>query len=72
MKKTNLFLFTLFVVFFGFSFMVKAEQEGVLNIDKKGLNKNIKFITVLDIIQYEEITPELKGIINDALNKTQY
>lgn len=72
MKKTNLFLFTLFVVFFGFSFMVKAEQEGALNIDKKGLNKNIQFITVLDIIQDEEITPELKGRITDALNKTQY
>ena len=71
MKRTNLFLFTLFI-FFSFSFVAKAKQEGVLNIDKKGLNKNIQFITVLDIIQDEEITPELKGRITDALNKTQY
>ena len=65
MKRTNLFLFTLFV-FFSFSFVAKAEQEGVLNTDKKGLNKNIKFITVLDIIQDEKITPELKGRITDV------
>ena len=71
MKRTNLFLFTLFI-FFSFSFVAKAEQEGVLNIDKKRINKNIQFITVLDIIQDEEITPELKGRITDALNKTQY
>ncbi len=71
MKRTNLFLFILFV-FFSFSFIAKAEQEGALNTDKKGLNKNIQFITVLDIIQDEKITPELKGRITDALNKTQY
>lgn len=40
--------------------------------DKKGLNKNVQFITVLDIVQDEQITPELKGRITETLNRTQY
>lgn len=41
-------------------------------IDGKGLNKNVQFITVLDIVQDEKITPKLKDRITETLNRTQY
>lgn len=47
-------------------------QEDLDLVENSGMDKNIKLITVLDVVGDENVSPELRKRVTTTLNKAQY